>query len=126
MLIDTDVIIWYLRGNKKAKESLDFLDDFAISCVTYMEILQGLRNKKELKLWKAYLKNNNVRNISIDEKIVAKAIYLMEDYALSHNLRMADALIAATAQGHDLTLLSGNYTDYKFLTGLNLKKFKAR
>ena len=57
---------------------------------------------------------------------MAKAIYLMEDYALSHNLRMADALIAATAQGHDLTLLSGNYTDYKFLTGLNLKKFKAR
>ena len=41
MIIDTDVMIWFLRGNQKA---IDFIMDampFSISIVTYMELVQG-------------------------------------------------------------------------------------
>lgn len=126
MLVDTDVLVWYLRGNRKAKIALDNLRQFSISCVTYMEIVQGLRNKEELKLWKSFLKERGAQHIFIDQEIASKAVYWMEEFFLSHNLRMADALIAATADSCGLDLLTGNYDDYKFLPGLVLKFFKAR
>lgn len=126
MLVDTDVLIWYLRGNSKAKTALDSFHQFSISCVTYMEIVQGLRNKEELKLWKSFLKERGVQHIFIDEDIASRAVYWMEEFFLSHNLRMADALIAATADTYGLDLLTGNYDDYKFLPGLALKGFRTR
>ena len=126
MLIDTDVLIWYLRGNRRAKTALDDLKEFSISCVTYMEIVQGLRNQNELRLWKSYLKERPIRQILIDTEISAKAMYLMEEFSLSHKLRMADSLIAATASVYGLDLLTSNASDYKFLPGLSLKIFKHR
>ena len=126
MLVDTDVLIRYLRGNGKAKIVLDSFQQFSISCVTHMEIVQGLRNKEELKLWKSFLKERGAQHIFIDEEIASKAVYWMEEFSLSHNLRMADALIAATADVYGLDLLTGNYDDYKFLPGLVLKAFKTR
>lgn len=125
MLIDTDVLIWYLRGNKKAREVLDNLKEFSISCVTYMEIVQGLRNQNELKLWKFYMKEHFIRQILIDAEISAKATYWVEEFSLSHKLRLADALIAATASIYGLDFLTGNISDYKFLPGLSLKLFKS-
>ncbi len=124
MLIDTDVLIWYLRGSPKAKAVLDEMKEISISCVTHMEIVQGLRNHHELRLWKSYLKERLVRQILIDAEISAKAMYLMEEFSLSHRLRMADALIAATANVYGLDFLTGNAADYKFLPGLSLKIFR--
>ena len=58
-LLDTDVFIWYLKGNQKAYELIHNIGDFCISSVTYMELIQGMRNKEELKLWKENLKKLN-------------------------------------------------------------------
>ena len=56
MIIDTGVLIWYLRGNEKAFKTIENLESFSISVVTYMELVQGMRNKKELvHPTKAYL-----------------------------------------------------------------------
>jgi len=41
-LVDTDVFIWYLRGNEKARELFHTIN-FAISSVTYMELIQGFQ-----------------------------------------------------------------------------------
>jgi len=126
MLVDTDVLIWYLRGDKKAKITLDKLEKFSISSITYMEVLQGLRNKSELKLWRTFLLEREVKQILLDHQITSKAIYWMEQFTLSHNLRMADALIAATADVFQYDLLTANHTDYKFLPGISIKIFKQR
>jgi len=48
MLIDTDVLIWYLRGNQKAYKLIENLNGFYISVVSYIELVQGMRNKQEL------------------------------------------------------------------------------
>ncbi len=48
----------------------------------------------------------------------------MEEWHLSHQMLMADALIAATAIEHGLSLLSGNGKHYRFLNMLKLKSFK--
>ncbi|HBL86991.1 MAG TPA: VapC toxin family PIN domain ribonuclease, partial [Alcanivorax sp.] len=42
MLVDTDVLIWNLRGDPAAAEALDSAPGFCLSAVTYMELLQGL------------------------------------------------------------------------------------
>ena len=48
MLVDTDVLIWYLRGHKGTAQFLDSLRQIRLSAVTYMELLQGCRNRQEL------------------------------------------------------------------------------
>jgi len=46
MLIDTDVLIWYLKGNENAYQVIENSSNFFISVMTYMELVQGMRNKK--------------------------------------------------------------------------------
>ncbi len=46
MLIDTDVLIWYLKGNENAYQTIENSSSFFISVVTYIELVQGMRNKK--------------------------------------------------------------------------------
>ena len=113
-LVDTDVLIWYLRGNEKAKNILKNLD-FAISIVTYMEIIQGIRNKKELNIFRKFIKTWGIQVIYISEEISSKAAFYMEEFALSHSMAMADSLIAATASVNGLILLTGNDKHYRFL-----------
>lgn len=48
MLVDTDVLIWHLRGLALATQRLDAIPKLAISAVTYLELLQGMRSKAEL------------------------------------------------------------------------------
>jgi predicted nucleic acid-binding protein len=48
MLVDTDVLIWYLKGNLNARNEIDALSGFHISVVSYIELVQGMRNKHEL------------------------------------------------------------------------------
>jgi predicted nucleic acid-binding protein len=48
MIIDTDVLIWYMRGNEKAYEIIENSPPFFISVLTYIELVQGMRNKSEL------------------------------------------------------------------------------
>jgi len=48
LIIDTDVLIWDLRGNQKAKALIHDSNPFKISVVTYIELVQGMRNKTEL------------------------------------------------------------------------------
>ncbi len=49
MLIDTDILIWYLRGHVLAATFLRSRQPVTISVVTYMELIQGARNKEELQ-----------------------------------------------------------------------------
>ena len=39
MIFDTDVMIWFLRGNEKAVDLVEKSMPFSISIVTYMELL---------------------------------------------------------------------------------------
>ncbi len=125
MLVDTDVLIWFFRGSHHAESILNKIPLIHISSVSAFEILQGLRNQKELRGWKSFLKDFEVKVILLDESISSKALFWVEEYTLSHQLKMADALIAATADIHGLELLTGNIADYRFLPGIRLQLFKT-
>lgn len=48
MLVDTDVLIWHLRGLPQATRRLDQLPNLTLSAITWLELLQGFRSKAEL------------------------------------------------------------------------------
>jgi len=124
MLVDSDILIWYLRGNSKAFDFIQRNPNFKISVVTYIEIVQGLRNKHELDLFRKGLRNWNAKVLYINEEISVKSMFLIEKYYLSNSLQLADSLIASTAIYYGLELLTGNYKHYKIIDGLELKIFK--
>ena len=124
MLIDTDVIIWYMRGNTSSLKALEKNKGFSISVVTYMELVQGMRDKNELAALRKALKSWGTQLIYITEEISSKAMFYVEQHYLSHSMQLADALIGATAVLHGLPLLTGNGRHYKVIKELELLKFK--
>ena len=124
MLVDTDVIIWYMRGNQNALKILEKYRGFTISVVTYMELVQGMRNKNELATLRRALKSWNTKIIYITEEISSKAMFYVEQHYLSHSVQLADALIGATAVSHGISLLTGNDKHYKIVKEIKLSKFK--
>lgn len=123
ILVDTDVLIWNLRGNERAAVLLDDHRGFCISAVTYMELVQGLRNKTEFRQLRQAIHFWEARIIHVTEAISARASYLVEAHALASSLQLADALIAATALETGLTLISGNVKHYRNLEGVSLQAF---
>ncbi len=124
VLVDTDILIWYLRGNEKAYKTIETLESFSISVVTYMELVQGMRNKKELQSLRRALHAWNCQILYITEEISIKAMFAVEQHFLSHSLQLADALIAATAITNSLSVLTGNDKHYRILKGVQIKVFR--
>jgi predicted nucleic acid-binding protein len=124
MLVDTDVLVWYMRGNEKARQAIKKIDRFSISVVTYMELVQGLRNKEELNILRNSLNSWNAGIIYISEEISTKAMFLVEQYYLSHSIQLADALVGATAVIYGLPLLTANTKHYKIIKNIIVKKFR--
>jgi predicted nucleic acid-binding protein len=124
MLIDTDVLIWYMRGNRKAFKAVEALGEFSISVVTYIELVQGLRNKAELNTLKNFLQAKSTAILHVTDSISATAMFLVEQYHFVFSLELADALIAATALDRGLPLFTGNARHYRAVKNLVLKRFE--
>ncbi len=124
MIIDTDVLVWYLRGNEKAYQVIENSNNFFISVVTYMELVQGMRNKKELNSLRKALHIWNAKILYISEEISAKAMFFVEQHFLSHSIQLADALVGATAIAHGNPILTGNDKHYKVMKNIQIKKFR--
>ena len=124
MIIDTDVLIWYMKGNEKAYEVIERSNTLFISVVTYMELVQGMRNKIELINLRKALLGWNAQILYITEEISAKAMFYVEQHYLSHFLQLADALIGATAMAYGFPLLTANDKHYKVLKDVQIEKFR--
>jgi predicted nucleic acid-binding protein len=123
-LVDTDVLVWYLRGNQNAYDLIHSIGEFAISAVTYMELVQGMRNKEELRNLKRALKQWKIKTIYMNTEISALALFYVEEYFLSHSMQLADALIGATCATHGMTLYTANDKHYRVIKDLDIFVFR--
>ena len=123
MLIDTDVLIWYMRGNEKAYDVVEGARNFFISVVTYIELVQEMRNKQELNCLRKSLNVWNTRILYISEEISYKAMFYVEQHFLGHSLQLADALIGATAVVYGLPIYTCNDKHYKIIKDIQVKRF---
>jgi predicted nucleic acid-binding protein len=123
MLIDTDVLIWMTRGHAGAAARLQTLTPWRISAVTYMELAQGCRNKQELVRLNEGLALSHTEILPVSTIISDRAMHLIDAYAMSHGVRLGDALIAATALEHRLTVLTANTKHFSPIVGLRVEAF---
>jgi hypothetical protein len=121
VIADTDVIIEFLdRDNRSVKQKLLSLgiNNLFLSEVTAAELVYGARDKKHLITLTDFVTQCVV--LSLHEDISKLHFKLVHLYALSHKLKVQDALIAATAIYWELDLFTFNKRDFKFIEGLKL------
>ena len=70
------------------------------------------------------MQNWNIDIIQIDKEISSRAMFYVQEYALSHSMELANALIAATTVQNGEILITANDKHYKFIPALNCKRFK--
>jgi predicted nucleic acid-binding protein len=80
--------------------------------------MAGAFNKREVRrIQKAFKK---VRIVFINEDVSRTAQTLIQTYTKSHNLQIADALIAATALYMNVTLITYNQSDFRYIPNIAL------
>ena len=106
-LIDTDVLIDYLRGYPDAHSLFALLpDDCAISTVTVAELHAGVREGVERQALVTLL--DTFELIDMSAAIAIQGGLLRRDWGKAHGAGLNDALIAATALVTGRVLLTLN------------------
>ena len=116
-LIDTDVLIDVSKGSTNAVNFLASLTGtISISRISATELIVGARDKRDQFAIENFIAHYTIRELHRSTGI--RGYNLLIDYALSHGLTIMDALIAATAIEHDLTLVSKNEKHFRQIQSL--------
>ena len=125
-IFDSDVLIHFFRRHPGAIQIIESEPDRAISDVTYMEVMQGARDRKEIEIIRFFLSEFGFQRMALTENISHRASLYIEEFALNSGLQLPDALIAATAMEKSLPLVTGNVKHFKVIPGLQVKAFRPR
>lgn len=120
-IADTTVLVDYLRKNETARGFLE-RERPAISSVSRAELIYGAQDTPGLR--KAMALCDSLEELSFTEECTKDALRWLEKYHLSHGLFFLDALIAATAIEHDLTLVTHNVKHFSFIPRLAVRAWK--
>ena len=117
-LLDTNVLIRHLRGERGVPAMLDRWSqshELYISAATWVEILAGMRPHED-KVTIHLL--NSMTTLSVTKFIANRAGRMIYTRARKgFQVSFPDALIAATALEHDLTLVTTNVRHFAPLLG---------
>jgi vapC-like nucleic acid-binding protein len=128
-LIDTDIIIFALRGDKtvlaKFEENKNI--PISISMITYAELVFGTKRSQNERT--NMLKVNRIREIYPVEELNIGIMELFADikanmYSKAIRIEDMDLFIAATAIYNDLTLVTNNTKHFKNIPLLKLENWK--
>jgi toxin FitB len=109
-LIDSDILIDHFRGARAFKPSHE---GAGYSVVTRCELLAGQSaDARSIGIVLAAM-----REYAVDRAIAERAGRIRR----RHGMRTPDALIAATAVEHDLTLVTRNTSDFVAVRGLKVR-----
>ncbi|WP_184543598.1 type II toxin-antitoxin system VapC family toxin [Mucilaginibacter sp. FT3.2] len=116
-LIDTSAVIKYLNTSLPAS-GLQFIDgiideESQLSFISEIELqVWNPPNAEDLEIYRLFVYQADI--IGVDEGIIAEAILIRKNY----QLKLPDAVIAATAITHNLTLVADNDKDFLKVTTL--------
>jgi tRNA(fMet)-specific endonuclease VapC len=130
-LLDTDMVIYSLKGNEAVKQNLrtHINDPIKITVVTLMELYYGAYKSQKVTANLARLKmiERNMEIISSDEK--SAEIFGMIKADLENRgipLDDFDIMIASCALVHNLTLVTNNIKHFKRIDGLKLTNWMVK
>jgi predicted nucleic acid-binding protein len=112
-MLDSDVIIWHLRGHEPTENLLKELESeqpMACSAISMFEVWSGVRTEDRESTHRFL---NVLHKIPVDGDIALKAAeYWREFRSRGVTLGQADALIAATVHVSSLVLVTYNSNHY--------------
>ena len=115
ILLDSDIIIWFLRGKEDIVSIIHNLiikNKLYVSPISIAEVYAGVRPKEE-KLINAFF--SLIETINIDNSTGKLAGKYLNKYSKSHNVEIADSLIAATVINYSLKLWTLNKKHYPMI-----------
>lgn len=117
MLLDTDVMVDFLRGYPPAVQWLtNYSGAIALPGLVAMELIQGCRDRNEQQTVERELQRFALRWPSSADCDRARNDFAT--YHLSHSLGLLDSLIAHTATGLGETLATFNVKHYSVINSL--------
>jgi len=131
-LLDSDTLSEIIKGRdfstrRQAKEYLLRHRRFQFSIITRYEILRGLKAKdafRQIQAFDELCQNSIVLPLSEEVVVRATGIFaaLRKQGAIIDD---ADILIAATAQVHDLVLITNNLAHFRRIPDLRSESWRA-
>ncbi len=114
-ILDTAILIDFLRGYSRAVQWLSSNPDIAITPIVKFEILDGAANVKELRHSLKMLKQFQMVDLMPDD--IEWALTQFTLYKLSHNVGSMDCLIASTAFRLQVPLYTRNLKHFAPMLG---------
>ena len=131
-LLDTDILSEILKQKnavvvQKAALYLQAYQQFTFSALTRYEVVRGLKAKaatRQLRQFATFSQHCQI--LPVSEAVFDRAADLwVSAQAIGRPQKDADLLIAATAMEHGLVLVSGNTSDFSWITaGLTLEDWR--
>ncbi len=119
LLLDTDVLVEYLRGRPKAVEYLEGLtSDLYLSVISVAELFAGAKGDEEERSLKQFLLAFAI--LPITEKVARLGGLYRRDFRPSHGTGLADALIAATAVENGVNLVTFNRRHFPMVSRIEV------
>ncbi|MFZ0241087.1 MAG: type II toxin-antitoxin system VapC family toxin [Desulfobacterales bacterium] len=117
LLLDTDVLVAFFRGHNNAVAFVT-ANSFRIilSSIVVAELYAGVRDEEEISVLEDFV--SLFRVIPVTSDIARKGGLYKRDYAKSHGVGLADAIIAATCDAENATLQTFNIKHYPMIKGL--------
>lgn len=130
VLVDTSVLIGYLRGlNNKATDAFQYVLEsgipYGITSLIYQEVLQGVKSEKEFASVREYLETQrfySLRDLRASYAAAAMIYYRCRRKGITINSTV-DCLIAQTAVEHNLHLLHDDRDFVRMQKIVSLKFF---
>jgi hypothetical protein len=124
LLLDTDVLIDYLRDRAEAVTYLEALTSpLLISSITVAELYAGVREGAERKKLEIFVSAFQV--VALDAGMALAGGLFRRDYGKSHGTGLANALIAATAEREQAVLVTLNKKHFPMLSDIHVPYQKA-
>lgn len=116
ILVDSCIVIDFIKNVEVIKHHIAQIQKPCINFIIEMELLQGAKDKRELRKIEKEL--SPFDRLAFNNEIACLSTNLIKEYALSHNLQIADSIIAATSLVYNISLFTHNKKDFRFIPGL--------
>jgi tRNA(fMet)-specific endonuclease VapC len=121
VIFDTDIFIEIFNKNEEVFNFINeciFFENIATTTITEAELILSAINKESQTKIEKYISDVPIIVITNNSSFIFSA--LIKKYHLSHNLKLADSLIASICIDNNLPLLTFNKKDFQFIPGLKL------
>ena len=117
LLLDTDVLVDFLRGHSRAVAFVNAHSaQIILSSIVVAELYAGVRGDREQAALEALV--SLFRVVPVSGEIAKTGGLYKRDYGKSHGVSLADAILAATAEAENAELKTLNTKHYPMLKGL--------